>query len=66
MKTNITKLSIGAIALLFISTNLLATPTAAPKTYPDGELGRMVKLGEDILNRYPSIDQRPCWRQNSV
>jgi len=51
MKTNVTKLSIGAIALLVISTNLLATPTAAPKTYPDGELGRMVKLGEDILNK---------------
>ncbi len=26
------------------------TPTTAPKVYPEGELGRMVKLGEAILN----------------
>ena len=50
MKTNLTKLSLSAVALLVMATNAMATPTAAPKAYPDGELGRMVKLGEDILN----------------
>jgi len=50
MKTNLTKLSLNAIALLVIGTNAIATPTVAPKAYPDGELGRMVKLGEAILN----------------
>ena len=50
MKTNLTKLSMGTLLLLVMSTNVIATPTAAPQKYPDGELGNMVKLGEDILN----------------
>ncbi len=50
MRTNLTKLSLSAIAFLVMGTNAIATPTEAPKAYPDGELGRMVKLGEAILN----------------
>ena len=38
------------MALLLIGTNAMATPTQAPKAYPTGELGRIVKLGEAILN----------------
>ncbi|WP_294958092.1 c-type cytochrome [Sulfurovum sp.] len=50
MKTNLTQLSLSAAALLIVATNAMAqTPTAAPKTYPAGEVGKMVKLGEDIL-----------------
>ncbi len=38
--------------LLLAGTAMMAAevPTAAPKAYPDGEVGRMVKLGEAILN----------------
>ncbi|WP_297484414.1 c-type cytochrome [Sulfurimonas sp.] len=50
MKSNLIKYSIGAAALLILGSNAMAaTPTAAPKTYPAGEVGKMVKLGEDIL-----------------
>jgi len=45
--------SLAATALLGLySVQLLAadTPTAAPKAYPKGEVGRMVKLGEAIMN----------------
>jgi len=50
MKTNLLKYSMSVAALLILSSNAMAvTPTAAPKTYPAGEVGKMVKLGEDIL-----------------
>ena len=50
MKNNLIKYSISAAALLIMSSNVMAaTPTSAPKTYPAGEVGKMVKLGEDIL-----------------
>ena len=50
MKSNLLKYSMSAAALLILSSNAMAaTPTAAPKTYPAGEVGKMVKLGEDIL-----------------
>jgi len=43
-----------AVGLLsMFGNNLMASdiPTAAPKVYPEGEVGRMVKLGEAILNK---------------
>ena len=58
--TNLTKLSLSAIALLVMTTNAMATPTEAPKKYPDGELGRMVKLGEAILN---TTDTHPLTKE---
>jgi len=42
-----------AVGLLsMFGNNLMASdiPTAAPKVYPEGEVGRMVKLGEAIMN----------------
>ena len=53
MKVNILRHSLAALALLSLAgSNLFAAdiPTAAPKAYPDGEVGRMVKLGEAIMN----------------
>ncbi len=47
---NLTKVSLSTITFLVICTNAMAQmPTGAPKTYPTGEVGKMVKLGEDIL-----------------
>ncbi len=55
MKLKTLSLSLTAITLLSVMgiTTLNATediPSAAPKTYPNGELGRMIKLGETIMN----------------
>ncbi len=53
MKTKIVKLSLAsALAISFASSALVAgeIPTVAPKAYPAGAVGKMVKLGEDILN----------------
>jgi len=53
MKYNKKSRSLVSVALLtLMSIQLLATqtPTSAPKSYPDGELGRMVKLGEALMN----------------
>lgn len=33
-----------------VSTLMFAQTPNVPQTYPDGELGRMVKLGEAIMN----------------
>ncbi len=51
MKRNLVKHSMSAAALFLIigSNAMAAAPTAAPKTYPAGEVGKMVKLGEDIM-----------------
>ena len=53
MKFNTRACSLTLIGLLALTscTTLFAgdTPTAAPKAYPDGEVGKMVKLGEEIL-----------------
>jgi len=53
MKSNKIYHSLVRVALVSLVGSVLlagATPTAAPKTYPAGELGRMVKLGEAIMN----------------
>ncbi len=53
MKVNTLRYSMAALALVSLAgANLFAAdiPTAAPKAYPDGEVGRMVKLGEAIMN----------------
>jgi len=50
MKTNLLKYSLSAVALLLVGSNIMAaTPTVAPRTYPAGEVGKMVKVGEDIM-----------------
>ncbi len=46
-------LSLGIVSLIFWGSSALVasqTPTSAPKAYPAGEVGEMVKLGEDILS----------------
>jgi len=53
MKMKTLSLSLTVVTLLSLLGSTVSAseiPTAAPKAYPDGELGRMVKLGEDILN----------------
>jgi len=39
------------IILATVFSGMLLNAGSAPKTYPDGEVGRMVKLGEDIMNK---------------
>ncbi len=54
MNLNRLTYSLVAVGLLsMFGNNLMASdiPTAAPKVYPEGEVGRMVKLGEAILNK---------------
>jgi len=41
----------GKIALFSAISATFLVAGQAPKTYPDGEVGRMVKLGEDIMNK---------------
>jgi len=53
MKSKIVNHSLVVLGVLaYIGTSSMAAeyPTSAPKAYPDGELGRMVKLGETIMN----------------
>ena len=53
MKKKTLGLSLTVAALLSLTGSILSAseiPTAAPKAYPDGEVGRMVKLGEAIMN----------------
>lgn len=53
MKMKTLGLSLATATLVSLATSALGAaevPTAAPKTYPAGEVGNMVKLGEDILN----------------
>jgi len=46
------KFSLRILPTLFCTLSLQATEIPkAPKTYPEGELGRIVKLGEAILNQ---------------
>lgn len=52
MKIQTLGLSLATVTLMSIgSISLMASdvPTKAPKAYPAGEVGKMVKLGEDIL-----------------
>jgi thiosulfate dehydrogenase len=49
MKRTLT-LSVTVIALCAFSLQAAEIPPA-PKAYPEGEVGRMVKLGEAIMNQ---------------
>lgn len=49
-KLNHSLVVLGLLACVGASSMADGFPKAAPKVYPDGELGRMVKLGEAILN----------------
>jgi len=47
---NLSKILFSLVfACAFAFANKLIMPNGAPKMYPSGELGKMVKLGEDIL-----------------
>ena len=53
MKMKTFGLSLAAITLISLASSTLGAsevPTSAPKAYPAGEVGKMVKLGEDILS----------------
>ena len=53
MKMKTFGLSLAAITLISLASSTLGAsevPTSAPKAYPVGEVGKMVKLGEDILS----------------
>ncbi len=50
MKANRVIYSMAVLFLACSSAMAAKAPTSAPKTYPDGEVGQMVKLGEAILN----------------
>jgi thiosulfate dehydrogenase len=49
MKNKILKYSCSVLTLCVMGTTAMASEIAAPKYYPTGEVGKMVKLGEDIL-----------------
>ena len=53
MKTKTLKLMITTLIIFSLTQSTLNAGNfsySAPKKYPDGELGRIVKLGEDIMN----------------
>jgi len=53
MKMKTLGLSLATATIVSLGSSMLGAseiPTTAPKTYPAGEVGNMVKLGEDILN----------------
>jgi len=53
MKMKTLGLSLATITLISLGSSTLGAsevPTSAPKTYPAGEVGNMVKLGEEIMS----------------
>ena len=53
MKMKTLGLSLATVTLISLASSTLGAsevPKSAPKAYPAGEVGKMVKLGEDILS----------------